>query len=270
MTPPPVLLSTASFFARPIAWTLERAAEAGYEGVEIMVTKDPASQDAVAIRTVADRFGLRVGALHAPFLLVTRTVWGVDPVGKIDRSLETASDADIPVVVVHPPYRWQRAYRRWLQERLPGLEARTGVAVAVENMFPVRVGRRDLAFHADHGLDELEGLPSVALDTSHAAVSRRDLVEVRRRFGDRLRHVHLSDNAGRGWDSHLPPGDGVLDLEAFLADLGSSTYRGAVSLEVDLRSASTRGEPVGQLLVSMRERVEGHLRAGRAVRPGGR
>jgi sugar phosphate isomerase/epimerase len=235
-----------------------------------MVTKDPESQDPVRIRTLAARFGLRVGALHAPCLLVTRTIWGVDPVGKIHRSVETAADAGIPVVVVHPPYRWQRAYRRWLLEHLPRLEERTGVAVAVENMFPVRVGRRALALHADHGLDELAGLPSVALDTSHAAVARRDLVEVRRRFGDRLRHVHLSDNAGRGWDSHLPPGDGVLDLEAFLADLAGSTYEGAVSLEVDLRSSSGRDLSVTELLVSMRGRVEGQLRAGRAVRPGGR
>jgi sugar phosphate isomerase/epimerase len=268
MAPPPVILSTASFFARPIAWTLERAAEAGYEGVEIMVTKDPASQDPVTIRTLADRFGLRVGALHAPFLLVTRTVWGADPIGKIDRSVETAAEADIPVVVVHPPYRWQRAYRRWLVEHQPRLEERTGVAVAVENMFPVRVGRGSLAFHADHGLDELAGLPHVALDTSHAAVAQQDLIEIRRRFGDRLRHVHLSDNAGRGRDSHLPPGDGVLDLESFLADLAGSTYEGAVSLEVDLRSASGRDGAVTELLVSMRERVEGQLETSRAVRPG--
>ena len=270
MPSPPVLLSTASFFSRPIAWTLERAAEAGYEGVEVMVTKDPESQDPGRIRTLAARSGLRIGALHAPCLLVTRAIWGPDPVGKLHRSVETAADAGIPLVVVHPPYRWQRAYRRWLLEHLPSSEARTGVVVAVENMFPVRVGRGALALHADHGLDELDGLPSVALDTSHAAISRRDLVEVRRRFGDRLRHVHLSDNAGRGWDSHLPPGDGVLDLEAFLADLAGSTYEGAVSLEVDLRSGARRGEPVVDLLAAMRERVEGQLRAGRAVRPGGR
>ena len=55
-----------------------------------------------------------------------------------------AADADIPVVVVHPPYRWQRAFRRWLIEDLPGLEERTGIAVAVENMFPVRVAGRDV------------------------------------------------------------------------------------------------------------------------------
>ena len=270
MAPPPVLLSTASFFARPIAWTLARAAEAGYEGVEVMVTKDPDSQDPGRIRALAADTGLGVGALHAPCLLVTRRIWGVEPIAKTERSVETAADAGIPVVIVHPPYRWQRAYRRWLLDELPRLVARTGVAVAVENMFPVRVGRGALAFHADHGLEELEGLPSVALDTSHAAVARRDLVEIRRRFGARLRHVHLSDNAGRGWDSHLPPGEGVLDLEAFLIDLAGSSYEGAVSLEVDLRSAVIGGQPVIELLASMRERGEAHLSAGRAVRPGGR
>src|SRR5919106_6125092 len=231
---PPVLLSTASFFARPIAWTIARAAEAGYEGVEVMVTKDPDSQDPDRIRTLTAEAGLRVGALHAPCLLVTRRGWGVEPIAKIERSVETAEDAEIPLVIVHPPYRWQPAYRRWLLDDLPRLVAGTGVTVAVENMFPVRVGGRALTLHADHGLEELEGLPSVALDTSHAAVARRDLVEIRRRFGDRLRHVHLSDNAGRGWDSHLPPGDGVLDIDGFLGDLASSDYAGAVSLEVDL------------------------------------
>ena len=41
-----VLLSTAAFFARPLAATFELAAECGYTGVEVMVTKDPASQSA--------------------------------------------------------------------------------------------------------------------------------------------------------------------------------------------------------------------------------
>jgi sugar phosphate isomerase/epimerase len=141
--------------------------------------------------------------------------------------------------------------------------------VAVENMFPVRVGRRSLAFHADHALEELEGLGHVTLDTSHAAVGGHDLVEVRRRFGDQLRHVHLSDNAGRGWDSHLPPGDGVLDLDAFLADLAASEYEGVVSLEVDLRPALGDGARLADRMVEMRERAEEAVRAPRPAGPGG-
>jgi len=267
MASPPVLFSSAAFFARPLSWTCRLAAESGYEGIEVMVTKDRESQDPARIRALAAEFGLRVGALHAPCLLLTRKVWGTDPIGKIDRSVDAAARAEIPVVVVHPPYRWQRGFRRWLVDDLPLIEERTGVAVAVENMFPVRVGGRDLTFHSNQDLDALEGLHHLALDTSHAAVARHDLVEVRQRFGERLRHVHLSDNAGRGWDSHLPPGDGVLDLHAFLDDLVGSSYRGAVSLEVDLRPSLGDATKLATLMIEMRERVEAGLSAaGRASR----
>lgn len=270
MSSPPVLLSTASFFSGPIAWTLPTAAAAGYDGVEVMVTKDPDTHDAGRLRELAARSGLRVHALHAPCLLLTRAVWGVDPIGKVRRAAETAADAGIPTVIAHPPYRWQRAFGRWLVDELPRLQARTGVVIAIENMFPLRVGRRAWPVHADHDLDELEGLSHVVLDTSHAGVGGHDLVAVRRRFGERLRHVHLSDNAGRGWDSHLPPGEGVLDLDGFLTDLADSPYEGAVSLEVDLRRSAARGAPVVDLLRAMRERVEGRLREAGAVRRAGR
>lgn len=267
MASPRVLFSSAAFFARPLSWTFRLAAECGYRGVEVMVTKDPESQDPHRIRALADEFGLTVGALHAPCLLLTRKVWGTDPVKKIDRSVEAAAEAGIPVVVVHPPYRWQAAYRRWLVDELPHVEERTGVAVAVENMFPVRVGGRDVTLHANQDLEALDGLHHLALDTSHAAVARHDPIEVRRLFGERLRHVHLSDNAGKGWDSHLPPGDGVLDIDGFLEELAGSAYEGAVSLEVDLRPALGHMERLATVMVEMRERTERVLEsAGRAAR----
>jgi sugar phosphate isomerase/epimerase len=267
MASPPVLFSSAAFFARPLSWTFRLAAECGYRGVEVMVTKDAESQDPARIRTLAKEFGLTVGALHAPCLLLTRKVWGTDPIEKIDRSVEAAADAGIQVVVVHPPYRWQRPFRRWLLDDLPSVEERTGVAVAVENMFPVRVAGRDVTFHSDQDLEALEGMHHLVLDTSHAAVARHDLIDVRHLFGERLRHVHLSDNAGRGWDSHLPPGDGVLDLDAFLEDLSGSAYDGAVSLEVDLRPSLGHDERLAAVMVDMRERTELALAsAGRATR----
>ncbi len=137
-----LLFSSAAFFARPLAATFRIVAETGYSGVEVMVTKDPASQDPATMRALAKEHDLTIGAIHAPSLLVTRKVWGTDPIGKIDRAVQVAEEAEVPVVVMHPPYRWQRAYRRWLDDELPRVEARTGVTVAIENMFPVRMGRR--------------------------------------------------------------------------------------------------------------------------------
>jgi sugar phosphate isomerase/epimerase len=259
MAGPRLLFSTAAFFARPLGDTFGLVAACGYTGVEVMVTRDPASQDATVMRKLAAEHGLEIGAIHAPSLLLTRRIWGTDPIGKIERAAEVAADAGVPTVVTHPPYRWQRGYRRRLHETLPSVETRTGVTVGIENMFPIHVGSRPLMLHANQDLDELEGIPHLVLDTSHAAVAKHDLIDVRRRFGDRLRHVHLSDNAGRGWDSHLPPGQGVLALDAFLDDLVACGYSGAVSLEVDLRRYLTEPRELNAILVRMREEVEARL-----------
>jgi sugar phosphate isomerase/epimerase len=255
----PLLFSSAAFFGRPLAETCRIVAEAGFDGIEVMVTKEPSSQDPRRMRELAEEHGLEIGAIHAPSLLLTRSVWSTDPVAKIYRAIEVAEQAGAPLVVTHPPYRWQRAYRRWLAERLPGLSERTGVIVSIENMFPVWLGSRDVTFHANQDLDDLEGMPDLVLDTSHAAVARHDLAEVLGRFGERLRHVHLSDNAGKGWDSHLPPGEGVLDLDTFMKSLADDDYGGAVSLEVDLRAH--RGDPdrLREVMVRMREHCTGLL-----------
>jgi sugar phosphate isomerase/epimerase len=254
-----LLFSTAAFFGKPLDGSFRRIAEAGYDGVEVMVTKDPASQEGATMRRLAQAHGLRVRAIHAPALLVTRRVWGADPVGKIERAIHEAHDAEVPLVVMHPPFRWQQRYRRWVDDELPGIEAKAGVIVAMENMFPLHVGSHPIRFHANADLDQLEGLPDLVLDTSHTAVARHDLLEVRRRFGDRLRHVHLSDNAGRGWDSHLPPGHGVLPLDRFLDDLRAAAFAGTVSLEVDLRTWMREPSSLRRVMVEMRERVEGRL-----------
>ena len=225
MAGPRLLLSTAAFFARPLAATFELAAECGFTGVEVMVTQDRSSQSASVMRDLAAEHGLWIGAIHAPALLLTRSVWGKDPIGKIDTATRVAATDKVPLVVMHPPYRWQRAYRQWLLGSLPSVEERTGITVAMENMFPVHIGSRPLMFHSDQDLDQLVGIPHLVLDTSHAAVAKHDLIEVRQLFGERLRHVHLSDNAGKGWDSHLPPGDWVTETWPMLDSWSSRRSR---------------------------------------------
>jgi sugar phosphate isomerase/epimerase len=113
--------------------------------------------------------------------------------------------------------------------------------------------------HAHQSLEDLEGFPDVTLDTSHLAVSGLDPVEAVTRLGDRLAHVHLSNNAGKGWDSHLPLDKGVLDLGPFLEALAGRRFRGAISLEIDLRSHLDDDQALRRILSRNRELCEAGL-----------
>jgi sugar phosphate isomerase/epimerase len=257
---PRLLCSTASIFAKPLHEAFPILAAAGFGGVEVMVTKDPATQDPRLLRELSEEHGLVIEAIHAPFLLMTRSVWGADPVGKIYRGIELAQDVGADLVVVHPPYRWQQHYGRWLEEQMPGLARHTGVRVGVENMFPLRVrGRKVAAFHAMQTLDDLEGFSDVVLDTSHAAVAGLDLLDALTRLRGRLTHVHLSNNAGKGWDSHLPVHEGVLPLDGFLDALSADGFDGTLSLELDLRRYLEDEVALQDVLVANREFCESRL-----------
>jgi len=252
------LFSTAPWFRQPLKEAFRHISAAGFEAVEVMVTQDPHTQEPHLLAELAEEFGLAVEAIHAPFLLVTRGVWGSEPVGKIYRAVHLAEEVGASLVVVHPPYRWQMRYRRWIESSLAEFSARTGVTVAVENMFPVKLSaERGLTFHAGQDLDELESVPFLVLDTSHAAVAGHDVRQFYGRFRDKLQHVHLSQNAGRGWDSHLPVyQEGVLPLSGFLEDLAADAFAGAVSIELDLRPYLRDPEALHEVLVRNKDFCE--------------
>ena len=134
-------LSTASVYPLRTEAAFECAAELGYDGVELMVWAEAVSQDVGAISQLSRRYGMPVLSVHAPCLLISQRVWGSDPVLKLDRSVETAERLGAQTVVVHPPFRWQRRYAEGFSEQVARLEERSGVAVAVENMFPFRADR---------------------------------------------------------------------------------------------------------------------------------
>jgi sugar phosphate isomerase/epimerase len=258
---PRLVFSTAPFFRQPLREAFRHIAGAGFDAVEIMVTQDPHTQEPHLLRDLATDFGLSIEAIHAPFLLVTRRVWGADPTGKIYRAVHLAEEVRAPLVVVHPPYRWQVRYRRWIETSLAEFTGRTGVTVAVENMFPIRLrGERGVRFHSSQQFEDLEHFPFLVLDTSHAAVSSLDIREVYKQYRDQIQHVHLSNNAGKGWDSHLPVyQDGVLPLAEFLDDLVEDGFAGAVSLELDLRPWMQDQEALRDVLVRNREFCERRL-----------
>ncbi|HEV2375151.1 MAG TPA: TIM barrel protein, partial [Streptosporangiaceae bacterium] len=134
---PLVALSTASVFPDRVPDAFEAAARLGYDGLEVMVSADAVSQDVDVLKRMVDYHQLPVLSVHAPCLLVTQRVWGRDPWGKLSRAREMAEALGAGVVVVHPPFRWQRDYAREFAESLARLREETDIVFPVENMYPL-------------------------------------------------------------------------------------------------------------------------------------
>src|SRR5690606_36014649 len=140
---PPILLSTSSCYPSSTESCFADAARLGYDGVEVMVWKWPETRDAGRLTELAETYGVPVLGIHSPTLLLTQRVWGSDAWGKIDRSVALAEEVGAEVVVVHPPFRWQKEYASAFVEGIARRQAATHVRIAVENMFPWKARAKD-------------------------------------------------------------------------------------------------------------------------------
>jgi sugar phosphate isomerase/epimerase len=249
---PTVTLSTSSVWPESTAVAFEVAARLGYDGVELMVSGDPVSQDLDTLRRLVDYHQLPVLSVHSPCLLISQRVWGTDPWAKLMRSQIAAERLGAKVVVTHPPFRWQRAYARAFTDGIVRMHEETDVVFAVENMFPQRGpnGIEIGTYSPSWSLLDAD-YPHVTLDVSHAAVSRSDPLQLLEGFGDRLAHVHLADGTGSRNDEHLVPGRGSQPCAELLHRLATQRYRGAVVLEVNTRRAASHEDRVSELAESL-------------------
>src|SRR5213075_1158840 len=141
-----VALSTASVYPESTASAFELAGRLGVDGVEVMVWTDPVSQDPDALRRLADYHQVPVVAGHAPCLLITQRAWGNDPGAKLVRARE----------VVTGIHRMANG---------------TDVRFAVENMFPLRAGNREITPYTPDWDVVAEEYRHFTLDLSHTSVS---------------------------------------------------------------------------------------------------
>lgn len=83
------------------------------------------------------------------------------------------------------------------------------------------------------------------VDVGHANRVGLNPADFIRRLGDKLCHVHLSDNDGT-CDLHLPLGDGTIDFQSVLVQLAAMDYQDAVIIEIvgDKESDFLRSETI--------------------------
>lgn len=245
---------------------MDALAEAGFQEIELMVTRDPQTQEPELPGRLAAERGLRIASIHAPFLVVTKTVWGADPLEKIRRGTEMCHELGCKSMVVHPPYLWEREYAGWLTNEAEQHTAETGVAVAVETMYPKWVaGRRLRAYRWLDPGDLMDSCHQVAMDTSHVTVARQDILDVYARLLPKLIHIHLSNNAGDGKDGHLELEKGILPLDRFLGEVRQSGYSGTISLELAVRKYVEKPKDLVATLRRNREYVETRLAKQRKI-----
>lgn len=230
-----IALSTSSVYPLGVVGAFELAERLGYDGIEVMVWTDPVSQEPGALNRLIDHYGLPVVSVHAPTLLLTQRIWGTEPWDKIDNSVRLAQEVGAEVVVVHPPFRWQKEYATGFADGIAEREDASGIAIAVENMFPWRARGREMLAYLPHWDPVGETYRHVTLDLSHTATAGSDAVQMVHDLGDRLRHIHLADGLGSFKDEHLVPGRGGQPCAEVLEMLAAQGFTGDIVVEVGTR-----------------------------------
>jgi sugar phosphate isomerase/epimerase len=243
------IFSTGSLYSYSVSRCFELAAQAGFDGIELMVDQRWDTRQADYLQRLIQQYRQPVIAVHSPFAPHVPG-WPPDEPGRIQESVRLAEAIGAKVVVHHLPPRlgwlWvqvgprrfplpglnlgpARAYYHWLLETYEGFQAQTPVLLCIENM-PTRrwLGRRWNG-HYWNRVDEIVHFPAVTMDTTHLGTWGIDPIEVYPQLQAKVRHVHLSNFNGR---EHRRPEDGYLSLDRLLAYMAAAGYEGALSLEL--------------------------------------
>lgn len=245
-----IALSTGSLYSYAAARVFELAAEAGYDGVEVIVDYRWDTRQPAYLRRLSAEYGLPIVAIHSPFLPDV-VGWPDDQLGQLKRTVALAQEIEVPTVVTHLPLRFyaitgcwharrsrrfklpvpiprRELYHRFLRNGLVDLEDETGTTIAVENM-PARqiLGLRVNAWWFN-SLAGLMRFPHLTLDTTHLGTWGLDPVAVYEKLQEQVAHVHLSNFDGR---EHRSPPDGHLPLARFLRRLARDGYKGVITVE---------------------------------------
>ena len=237
-----MLVGAMNFPGRSVMKEIHRIAEDNFDFIDLTL-EPPATwlPDGKEVRRLIEDLGLSaVGhtAWHlpiaSPFVELRENSRDL-----YRRGLDCFADAGVTLVNVHPdqrvPLHGIDQVRKMNAEAIALLAAdarERGIRVMVENLDRLFSDVTDLKVIFDM-------VPDVGfhLDVGHANLRlgrgeknrSKALLEA---FGDRLSHVHLSDNRGGAEDLHLPLGAGTIDWAGVARMLKEAGWDGTVTLEV--------------------------------------
>jgi sugar phosphate isomerase/epimerase len=237
-----MLVGAMNFPGRSVLKEIHRIHEDGFDFIDLTIEPPVAwKANGAEVGKLTRDLGLSAVG-HTAYYLPIASPW--PEMRRLARDLfrhcfDTFAEAGVELVNVHPdqrvPLHTKEQVRARNAEAIGALAqdaAQRGIRLMVENLDRMFATVEDLS-------PILERTPELGfhLDIGHANL-RRGLGEPNRTpvlleaFGDRLSHVHVSDNRGGGDDLHLPLGAGAIDWKEAIRNLKRAGWDGTVTLEV--------------------------------------
>lgn len=215
-------------------------AESGLEFIDLTLEPPAAATwriDTTAIRNALESASMRVVGHTAYYLPIGHAFDDVRSAAtaQLVKCLQAFAEIGAKWMNVHPDgYAPMHSREFVVGQNIESLETlleagqKLGVGVMVENV--------PAGFNTPEQLGELlEPLPELGLhlDIGHAnlRVPHNTSEAICRRYGNRLRHLHLHDNNGES-DQHLPLGAGSIDIPSIIRTIKRCGYDGSITLEV--------------------------------------
>jgi len=238
-----------NFPIMPVAEEISAFAALGFDYLELAMDPPMAHfsqlrQDCGRIRSQLADAGMGL-VCHLPTFVHTADLTDrirLASVAEMVDALETAGELGAEKVVFHPGLiRGMGSHvlptaKALAMESIAAIAAAgaaVGLKLCIENMFPAY----GAFFEPDEYAPIFGRFPELGftLDSGHANIrspgAGRRMLAFLDRFADRLAHVHISDNSGKG-DEHLPLGDGNVDFTALIRRLNALRYDDTVTFEV--------------------------------------
>jgi sugar phosphate isomerase/epimerase len=230
-----ISISTGTLFIFPLRRAFAMAAEAGFDGLELIINQD---FEHINARRLIEELStiMPILSIHAPFMPLHG--WG-NQIDSLLRSVELAAACGVPLVNFHPP-SWlgcEFGFWRWMY-RIRDFQKEVGggeVILTLENMpwggrFRINPNilyqsEKMIEFITERNLYQ-------TFDCTHMGSGKANFINDFYLFHDsgRVRNIHFSDY-GHGRE-HLLPGRGILPLTRFLNHLRTIGYNETLTLEL--------------------------------------
>jgi len=224
---------------------------AGFDGIDIWGGRPHAyrgdlhEHEIRHLRGLIDNLGMEIASFipaqyrYPTSLCSPNSIIRNDSIAYINSSIDVAARLGAQIISVCPGHTlygqdiddgWNRLADS--VQKICDFAVHYDVLIALE---PVDQYRSDLMNTSIQAMDMIDQLDcdnlGVVFDTGNALLHHEDPASVFENLGERLFHMHISDNDG-SQDQHLIPGHGKFDFENLNQVMKTTTYEGFLSAEL--------------------------------------